>query len=78
MSVYLSAWNNSTLAGHIFIKFDIRIFFEILSPKFMYHYDMIRITGTLYEDQYAFFKIKIAHLFLEWEMIHSKDVKNLK
>ena len=33
MSVRLSAWNNSAPSGHIIIKFDIRVFFEILPRK---------------------------------------------
>jgi len=32
-SVCLSAWNNSAPTGQIFMKFDIRIFFEHLSRK---------------------------------------------
>ena len=36
LSVRPSAWNNSAPTGRIFLKFDIRVFFEKLSKKFTY------------------------------------------
>jgi len=38
------------LPGRIFIKFDVSVFFENLSRKFKFHYNMIRIVGTLHVD----------------------------
>ena len=52
-SVRLSAWNNSAPTGRIFMKFDIWIFFESLSRKFKFHYNLIRITVTLHENRYT-------------------------
>jgi hypothetical protein len=36
------------------MKFDILIFFENLSRKFMFHYNRTRIKGTLREDKCTF------------------------
>ena len=36
-SVRLSDWKNSAPIGRMFMKFDIRIFFENLSKKFKFH-----------------------------------------
>ena len=36
------------------MKFDIGGFFENLSRKFKFHYNWIRIKGTLHENQYKF------------------------
>jgi hypothetical protein len=54
MSVRLSAWNNSSPTGRIFMESDIRTFLEILSRKFKFHINRTRITGTLHEAQYTF------------------------
>jgi hypothetical protein len=54
LSVRLSSWNNWARTGRIFMKFDTRVFFENLSKKFMFHYYLISITGTLHEEQYTF------------------------
>jgi hypothetical protein len=48
-SVRLSAWNNSALTGRVFVKFDIWVFFEKMSGKFKFHYNLTRITDTLHE-----------------------------
>jgi len=58
----LSEWNNSAVTGQIFMKFDIRVFFEDLSRKLKFHLNLTRITGTLHEDQYTFL---IPQFFLE-------------
>jgi hypothetical protein len=50
VSVRPSAWNNSTSTGQIFIKFGISVFFENLSRKFKFSYNLIRIKGTLHKD----------------------------
>jgi len=41
MSVCLSACNNSTPTEPIFMKFDIRVFFE---KKYKFHYNLTTIT----------------------------------
>jgi hypothetical protein len=53
MSVRLSipsAWKNSAVTGRIFMKVEIRVFFENLSRKFMFRYILTGIRGTLHED----------------------------
>ena len=37
MSVRLSTWNNSALTERIFMKYDMAVFFEKMSRKFMVH-----------------------------------------
>ena len=37
LSVRLSAWNNSSPTGRIFIKFDLEDFFENLARKFKFY-----------------------------------------
>ena len=44
--------NNSASIREIFTKFNIWVFFEILSRKFKVHSHLTRIKGTLREDQY--------------------------
>ena len=53
LSVLLSAWKSSAPSEQIFIKFDILVFFENLSWKFKYRWDLTRITGTWHEDKYT-------------------------
>ena len=48
-SVRLSAWNNPTSTGRIFIKFCICVFFENLLRKFKFPFNLTKITGTLPE-----------------------------
>jgi len=36
------------------MKFYVGLFFESVSRKFKFYYNLIRIKGTLYEDQCAF------------------------
>ena len=64
-SVHLHG-NNSAPTGRIFMKFDIRVFFENLSRKFKSHLNLTRITSTLHEDLHTFFSY-LAQLLLEWE-----------
>ena len=54
LSVRPPARNTSASTGQTFIKFDIRVFFENLSRKFKFHYNLTRMTETLHEDQYIF------------------------
>ena len=53
-SVRLSALNNWAPPGRILKKFGFWAFFENLSRKYKLHYNLRRITETLYEDQYIF------------------------
>jgi hypothetical protein len=43
-------------------RFDICVFFEILSTKFKFYYSLTRIMGTLHWDQYTFFIIFCSFL----------------
>ena len=52
--VYLFVRNNSTPTGRIFIKFDAGGFFENLTRKYKFHYNMTRITGTLRKELCTF------------------------
>jgi hypothetical protein len=54
LSVRPSAWNSSTPIGRILTKLDILAFFENISRNLKFHYDPIRITGTLREDVFTF------------------------
>jgi hypothetical protein len=46
ISVCPSKWNNSARTGRIFMKFDIWMFFENMSRKFKFHYNIIRMTDS--------------------------------
>jgi hypothetical protein len=70
-------WNNSALTGRIFMKFDNGGFFEHLLRKFKFHSDRKRITGTLHEDQYAFFIISRSFL-LRMSNISDKVIAKIK
>jgi hypothetical protein len=69
-------------------KFDILTFFENLSRKFKFHYNLLRITGTLHEGYFTWrvlymktnihFLSYVSHFLLEWEMFHTKAVQNLQ
>jgi len=39
------------------MKFDIWMYFENMSKKFNFHYNLPTITGTSHEDRYTFFII---------------------
>jgi hypothetical protein len=54
MSVRPSVWSNSAPTGRIFIKFHISQLFKNLCGKLKFHYNLIKITATLHEDQYTF------------------------
>jgi hypothetical protein len=57
MSVCLSARNNTSHSGRIFMKFYIWVFFENFARKFKLHENLTRITGILHEDKYTFLTI---------------------
>ena len=50
LSVCPSAWNNSAPAQPNFVRFNIRLFFENLSRKFKFYWDLTRI----HKDTYLF------------------------
>jgi hypothetical protein len=56
-SASLFAWNNTTLTGLVFTKFGIWGFFENLPGKLQFHWNMIRMKGTSYEDLCTFILI---------------------
>ena len=51
LSVRLSAWNNWVPIGRIFMKSDIRVFFE----------NLIKVKRTFHEDQYTLFITQLSH-----------------
>ena len=57
MFVRLSVWNNSASTGRILKKIDIWSLFEDLSIKLNFRWNLTRITGTLYEDVFAFITV---------------------
>jgi hypothetical protein len=77
MSVRGSAWINSALSGRIYVELDIGAFFENLSRKFKFSYNLTRITGTLHEDQHTFLDISRL-VFPKTRNISGKCVKKLK
>jgi len=70
-----SAWKKSAPTGRIFMKLIFEYFFENLSRKFKFHYNVTRIAGTLHGHNYMFFKSYVAELFLEWKMFQTKVVE---
>jgi hypothetical protein len=76
-SVWQSEWNYTAPTGWIFMKFDIWVFFENLLREFMFYWNLTRITGTLYEDQYTFLIIS-HYVLLEWEMFQTEIVDKIK
>ena len=68
-SVCLSSWNNCAPTGEFFMKFDYLAisfcrFFEILSRKFNFRYNLTRITATLHSDLFIFMIISRSVLFV--------------
>ena len=47
-------WSSLAPIGQNFMKFEIWEFFENMSRKFKFHYNLMRITRTLHENQYTF------------------------
>ena len=58
-SVCPSAWNNSTPTRQILIKFGLQNFFENLSTKFKFPYNLTRITVTLHKDFFTLDNISL-------------------
>jgi len=76
LSVRLSVWNNSAPNGLIFMIPEFWRFFESLSRKSKFHYNVTSITGTLHEHFCTF--MTISQFFLEWEMFQTKVVEEIK
>ena len=53
LHVHPSVWGTQAPTMRIFMQFDIRRFFENLSRKCKFSYNMTRIKGTLQAEQYA-------------------------
>jgi hypothetical protein len=77
LTIRLSTRNSSVSIAWIFMKFYITVFFETLLRKFNFHYNRIRIQGTLHEDQYTCLSY-LAQFFLEREMFQTKVVEKIK
>ena len=58
-------------------SFICSLFFENLS-RFRFHWNLTRITGTLYVDIYTFFIISLSQFFLEWDMFRTKVVEKIE
>ena len=58
-------------------NFIFEYFFENLSRNFKFLYNLSRITGTLYEDQYTFFIIS-CHILLRMKNVAEKVVEKIK
>jgi hypothetical protein len=70
--VRMSAWNNSAPTRRIFVKFDILVFFENLSRKFKFHYDLKRLNRYFtWSLVYIFFIL--SHSFL----LRMRNVSNI-
>jgi hypothetical protein len=77
MSVCLSSWSNSAPTGRIFMKFDIRGFFENLSIKLKFHQNLTRIKGTLHENLCTFMIIS-RWILLRMRNVPDKIVEKIK
>jgi len=64
---------NSASTRWSFMKFGISVFFEKLSIKVKFHWNLTRITGTLLEDRYTFMVISRSFLL----RMRSTSEKNL-
>ena len=73
----LSAWNNSALTWRIFLKTYIWVFFENLSGKFKFYWNLTTIT-VLYMKTYVHLWSYLAEFFLEWEIFQIKVVEKIK
>ena len=56
-----SAWNTSALIGRNFMTFNIRIFFENLSRKFKFYYNITRSTSVLLEGLCTYLLTYLLH-----------------
>ena len=77
VSVCLSTWNNSAPTAWNFMKFGVWVYFEYLSRKLKFYWNLTSIMGTLHEDQYTFF-IYLAQIFLGWELFQTQVAEKIK
>ena len=77
VSIPPSALKNSDPTGRIFMKSDIRVFFEKLSRKFKFHYNRTRIMDTLHEDQ-CNFRIIARLILLRMKTVSDKICTGIK
>ena len=70
-----SAWNNQAPTEWSCIKFDISVFFETLR-KAKIHYNLVRNTGTLNENQFTFLIISRPALLIITNVSDSSCRKN--
>ena len=76
-SVHLSAWSNSVPTEQSSLKFYIWVFFENLSRKFTFHYDLTKMTVILHIDQYTL--LIISRLVLHTiRSVSNKTVEKIK
>jgi hypothetical protein len=61
----MSAWNNSAPTGRIFMKFNIWVFFENLSRKLKFHWNLTRITDTLVKTNIDFWSYLLSSSYSE-------------
>ena len=73
-----STWNKSAPTGRIFVILDIWVFFENLSLKFEFFLNLARTADTLRKELWKFMTIHLAEFSLEWELLQTKFVKNIK
>jgi hypothetical protein len=77
LSVRPSAWKNSAATGRIFMKIYIWIFFQNLSRKFKFRYNLTRMANTLHEDICTFiiitFLILVRMWNFPWKMLQEKS-----
>jgi hypothetical protein len=66
-----SAWNSLAPTGQIFMKFDLLVFFENLSRKVKFHYNLTRITGVWQEEQYTFL------IIFCWFLLRMRNVSDI-
>jgi hypothetical protein len=66
LSVHQSTWNSSAPSEWIFMKFDISVFFENLSWKLKFDWNLTRITGTLCYDLCTLWYL--FQFFFKWGM----------
>ena len=62
----------------IFMKFGIWLLFEIVSRKFMFHYNLTTITSAVQQDRCTFMIISRSEFFSERQTFHRDIVHKIK
>ena len=60
------------------MKFDICVFFEILSSKFKFHKNLTRVTGTVHENPSTFLIISHSVLIRVENISEKKTIQKIK